>query len=101
MMTAVGLLVRPARRWPDADALVEDQAVLTHAQAAAGAARVARRLLALGVRPGDRVALALPNGWRYAVAYGGVQLAGATAVFINTRFTAPESAYVPKHHVCS
>ncbi|MBV9383140.1 MAG: AMP-binding protein [Streptosporangiaceae bacterium] len=92
--TAGGLLLRSAERWPDADALVEGQTVLTHAQAAAAAARVARRLWARGVRPGDRIALALRGGWRYAVAYGGVQLAGAVAVLVNTRFAPPEIEYV-------
>jgi acyl-CoA synthetase (AMP-forming)/AMP-acid ligase II len=89
-----GLLLRAARRWSDADALVEDDMVLSYAEAAVAARRVARRLLARGVRPGERIALALPNGWRYAVAYGGVQLAGAVAVMVNTRFTPPEIEYV-------
>ncbi|GAA4263570.1 class I adenylate-forming enzyme family protein [Dactylosporangium darangshiense] len=92
--TVGGLLVRAAQRWPDAEALVEGTTVLSHAEAAARAAAVARRLLERGVRPGDRVALALPNGWRYAAAYGGVQLAGAVAVPVNTRFTARETEYV-------
>jgi fatty-acyl-CoA synthase len=97
-MTAVstvgGLLLRSARRWPDSPALVEEQTVLTHGQAAARARTAAGRLAARGVRPGDRVALALPNGWRYAVAYYAVQLAGATAVLVNTRFAPPEIEYV-------
>jgi acyl-CoA synthetase (AMP-forming)/AMP-acid ligase II len=92
--TVGGLLLRSARRWPDSPALVEEQTVLTHGQAAARARTVAGRLAARGVRPGDRVALALPNGWRYAVAYYGVQLAGATAVLVNTRFAPPEIEYV-------
>jgi acyl-CoA synthetase (AMP-forming)/AMP-acid ligase II len=92
--TVGGLLLRSAGRWPDADALVEEETVLTHAQAAAAAARVAARLRARGVRPGDRIALALPNGWRYAVAYYGTQLAGAVAVLVNTRFAPPEIEYV-------
>jgi acyl-CoA synthetase (AMP-forming)/AMP-acid ligase II len=92
--TVGGLLLQSARRWPDADALIEDETVLTHAQAAATAGRVAQRLLARGVRPGDRIALALPNGWRYAVVYYGVQLAGAVAVLVNTRFAPPEIEYV-------
>ena len=92
--TAGGLLAQSAQRWPDADALIEGQTVLTHAQAYAAARQVARRLLDRGVRPGDRVALALPNGWRYAVAYSGVQLAGAVAVLVNTRFAPPEIEHV-------
>ena len=31
--TVSGLLLRSAQRWPDADALVEGQTVLTHRQA--------------------------------------------------------------------
>ncbi|WP_051807415.1 class I adenylate-forming enzyme family protein [Actinoplanes subtropicus] len=92
--TVGGLMLAAARRWPDRDSLVEDDTVLSHAEAAVAARRVAARLKARGVRPGDRVALALPNGWRYAVAYGGVQLAGAVAVLVNTRFAEPEIAYV-------
>jgi len=92
--TVGGLLVQAARRWPDADALIEDETVLTHAQAAAAAGRVARRLQARGVRPGDRIALALPNGWKYAVAYYGTLLTGAVAVLVNTRFAPPEIEYV-------
>ena len=92
--TVGGLLLRSAQRWPDADALVEGQTVLTHGQAWARAQTVAARLAARGVRPGDRIGLFMPNGWRYAVAYYGVQLAGAVAVLVNTRFTAPEIDYV-------
>jgi acyl-CoA synthetase (AMP-forming)/AMP-acid ligase II len=92
--TVSSLLLRSAGRWPHGDALVEGETVLTHEQAAVAAGQVARRLLARGVRPGDRIALALPNGWRYAVAYYGVQLAGAVAVLVNTRFAPPEIGYV-------
>jgi acyl-CoA synthetase (AMP-forming)/AMP-acid ligase II len=92
--TVGGLLLRSARRWPDADALVEGQTVLTHRQVAERAQAVAGRLAARGVRPGDRVALALPNGWRYGVAYSGVQLAGAIAVLVNTRFAPGEIEHV-------
>ncbi len=68
--------------------------MLTHGQARARAQTVASRLASRGVRPGDRIALALPNGWRYAVAYYGAQLAGAIAVLVNIRFTAPEIDHV-------
>ena len=92
--TAGALLLQSARRWPDGDALVEGQTTLTHRQVAERARAVGGRLAARGVKPGDRIALALPNGWRYAVAYGGVQLAGATAVLVNTRFAPSEIEYV-------
>ena len=92
--TVGGLLLRSARLWPEADSLVEGDLTLSHAQAASQALAVAQRLADRGVRPGDRVAFALTSGWRYAVAYYGALLAGATAVLLNTRFTPPEMEYV-------
>src|SRR4029079_19264814 len=56
--------------------------------------RVAGGLRASGVRPGDRVAVRLPNGADWVVAFFGAQLAGAVAVPVNTRFSETEVAYV-------
>lgn len=92
--TVGGLVMQSATRWPDGESLVEGSTVLTHALAATRARMVAHRLAARGVRPGDRIAIALPNGWRYAVAYAGVQLAGAVAVLVNIRFAPAEIAHV-------
>lgn len=58
------------------------------------AARVAGGLRDLGIGPGDRVAIRLGNGVKWCLAFWGVQLAGAIAVPVNTRFTEPEVAYV-------
>lgn len=59
-----------------------------------GAARIAGGLRAAGVRRGDRVAVRLPNGVEWVLAFLGVQLAGAAAVPVNTRFTDEEARYV-------
>jgi long-chain acyl-CoA synthetase len=58
------------------------------------AARVAGGLRAEGVRRGDRVAIPLPNGLDWVLAFWGTQLAGAVAVPINTRFKDSEARYV-------
>ena len=92
--TVGGLLLQSAQRWPNLDALVEADTVLSHRQIAERATTVAGRLAARGVRPGDRIALALPSGWRYAAVYYGVELAGAIAVLVNTRFAPAEIEYV-------
>src|SRR6476619_7657701 len=47
-----------------------------------------------GVKSGDRVAIALPNGWQYAVTYFAIQAAGAVAVLVNIRFTEGEIEHV-------
>ena len=53
----------------------------TYAELAAQAELVARRLTALGVRPGDRVVLALPNVVEYVAAVCGLFRMGAVPVF--------------------
>jgi acyl-CoA synthetase (AMP-forming)/AMP-acid ligase II len=58
------------------------------------AARVAGGLRADGVKRGDRVAIRLPNGLDWVLAFWGAQLAGAVAVPVNTRFTDSEAQYV-------
>lgn len=58
------------------------------------AARVAGGLAAQGVGRGDRVAIRLGNGNDWAYAFFGVQMLGAVAVPVNTRFSESEVEYV-------
>src|SRR3954451_13190360 len=58
------------------------------------AARVAGGLRAEGISRGDRVALRLPNGVEWVLAFFGVQLLGAVVVPVNMRFKESEVAYV-------
>jgi acyl-CoA synthetase (AMP-forming)/AMP-acid ligase II len=58
------------------------------------AARVAGGLRSEGVERGDRVAIRLPNGLDWVLAFWGAQLAGAVAVPVNTRFKEQEVQYV-------
>jgi long-chain acyl-CoA synthetase len=58
------------------------------------AARFARALHAdLGVRPGDRVAIAMRNLPEWSVAFWGAAAAGAVVVPLNAWWTGPELAY--------
>jgi long-chain acyl-CoA synthetase len=58
------------------------------------AARTAGGLRAAGIQPGDRVAIRLGNGADWCVAFWAIQMAGAVAVPVNTRFTESEVEYV-------
>jgi long-chain acyl-CoA synthetase len=58
------------------------------------AARVAGGLAQAGVKRGQRVALNMPNGIDWVLAFFGSQLLGAVVVPVNTRFTEQEVAYV-------
>ena len=57
-------------------------------------ARVAGGLQALGIKRGDRVAIRLGNGLKWCLAFFGIELAGAIAVPVNTRFSESEVEYV-------
>ncbi len=67
---------------------------LSYGQLWERSARVAGGLRASGVSRGDRVALRLPNGVDWVLAFFGVQLLGGVVVPVNTRFTEEEAAYV-------
>jgi long-chain acyl-CoA synthetase len=85
-------LTEAAQARPDEDAVFEAARVLTWRGLARRAGGVARRLTADGIGPGDRVALALPNGWRFAVALLGALGTGATVTPLNPMLSADERA---------
>jgi O-succinylbenzoic acid--CoA ligase len=85
-------LARAARAHPQAIALESAAGSLSYAELDGAATRAARRLGALGVRPGDRVALALPAGAPFAEALHGCMRLGAVAVPVDLRLTPAEQA---------
>lgn len=76
------LLTRAAADHPDSDAVVDVAAgtTLTWSGFDAAASAEASRLRAAGVRPGDRVVIALPDGTGFCVALFGAMRADAVAV---------------------
>ncbi len=75
------LLRSAARRFPSRPALIFEGKSLSYQQLEAEANRFGRFLLSLGVKPGDRVMLVLPNLPQLVIAYFGALKAGAVAVF--------------------
>ena len=65
------------RKTPDAPALVDVDGSLSYAQLDAQANRLAHRMIALGVEPGDFVALALPRSPQLVIAELAVLKSGA------------------------
>jgi len=89
--TLVAMLRASVERAGSADAVIEvDGPRLTYQQLWDGAATVAGGLRSRGVRPGDRVALRLPAGAEWCVAFLTSLFVGAAAVPLNTRLTAAE-----------
>ncbi|WP_193047215.1 (2,3-dihydroxybenzoyl)adenylate synthase [Mycolicibacterium baixiangningiae] len=74
------LLIDAAVQRPDHPAVVDVDDSLTYAELVARADTAAAALAGLGIRPGDRVLLQLPNSVRFAVAFFGLLRAGAVPV---------------------
>ncbi|MBV8160321.1 MAG: fatty acid--CoA ligase family protein [Acidimicrobiia bacterium] len=83
-----------AERFGDAEALVDAPLRFTFRQLHGAVREAARAFVALGVEPGDRVAIWAPNTWEWVVALGGLHSAGAVLVPLNTRFKGQEAAYI-------
>ncbi|WP_460061656.1 long-chain-fatty-acid--CoA ligase [Streptomyces sp. YKOK-I1] len=93
MANLAGFLVDTAERQPDRPALRLGERVVTYAELDGASARAAALLRAEGVRPGDRVALMLPNVPEFVVLYYGVLRAGAVVVPLNPLLKERETAY--------
>ena len=81
-----------ASRHGDAEVVVSGDTALTLADLARRAGEVARALIALGVEPGDRVAVWAPNTPDWVVAAYGIWDAGAIVTPLSTRFKGIEAA---------
>ncbi|MFG1424438.1 malonate--CoA ligase [Roseixanthobacter liquoris] len=70
-----------------------DGAVETYADAFALSARMANLLVALGVKPGDRVAVQVEKSWPALALYLAAVRAGAVYLPLNTAYTLAELSY--------
>jgi len=73
--------------------LLSDGRTISYGELEAGAARVAGRLVAEGVQPGDRVALQAEKSAEVIMIYLGVLKAGAVFLPLNSAYTASEVDY--------
>ncbi|RKS78751.1 2,3-dihydroxybenzoate-AMP ligase [Actinomadura pelletieri DSM 43383] len=91
------LLRAAADRTPTAVALVDGPLRLTFADLADRADAAAGRLLDLGLAPGDRIVLQLPNGWEFAVLTWACLRAGIVPVMALPAHRATELGYLAEH----
>lgn len=78
-------------------ALQAGQERWSYAELHASAAILARRLASCGLRPGDRLALLLPNGPDFVQLAHAASLLGAVLVPLNIRLAIPELAWQLQH----
>ncbi|WP_433372062.1 long-chain-fatty-acid--CoA ligase [Streptosporangium sp. CA-115845] len=105
MLNLATLLEHSAREFPDREAVVAGAVRLTYAQVDRTANQVAGALVALGVAPGDTVALSCPNVPEFPILYYGILKTGAGVMPLNMLLTEREVAYhlhdsAAKAYVC-
>ncbi len=86
-------LVRTAETHPDKAAVRLDEYALPFGALADNAARVATWLRSLGVQPGERVGIMLPNLPQFPIIYYGILWAGGVVVPMNPLFKSREIAF--------
>ena len=83
-----------AKTYGDKIALVTDDAQLSFAELEARSNQLANALVAMGIKPGDRVSLYSPNCWEWVVSYHGVLKTGAVVNPVNVMLTPEEVEFV-------
>jgi acyl-CoA synthetase (AMP-forming)/AMP-acid ligase II len=96
-LTLDALFRKQALTHGDAPFLIFPDTVASYAEVLSRARAVARGLVARGIRPGEHVAVLMPNCVDSIVIFLGAHLAGAVALPINARFKRRELAHVIAH----
>lgn len=95
--TIARVLDRALAEQPDAEAVVGRSGRLTYRELDAAADRAAGAFAALGLAPGDRVAVSLPNDLDVVVAFHGAMRCGLVWVGLNTALAAAEKVPLVAH----
>jgi long-chain acyl-CoA synthetase len=96
-MTTLSLacvLAESARRYPDKVAVVDGDTRVSYADLWAQARSYAAALIELGVRPGDAVAMVVPNVVEFPRTYYGILAAGGVVVPVHLLLTPDEDGYL-------
>ena len=86
-------LRRTVNNFPDAPAIIAGNVRMNWREYDLESRNLAAGLVALGARPGDRIAILALNSYRYAILYYAVIRIGAILVPLNTRFSPAEHVY--------
>src|ERR1700751_2932277 len=87
------MLTDASRRYGDRTAIMLDATEVSYRTLDDSTSSVARLLRDLGVQPGDRVGLMLPNVPYFAIAYYGILRAGGVVVPMNVLLKERETEY--------
>ena len=93
MLNLAVLLEDSVREVPDRVAVIFNDTKLTYAQVNGAANQVANGLKAIGIEPGDKIALSCPNLPFFPIVYYGILKAGGVVVPLNVLLKPREIAY--------
>ena len=93
-MNVAQMLERTARFFPDREALVARGKRWSYAELDRAAGCAAAGFARLGVKPGDRACLLLPNRAEFVLAYFGLLKLGAIPISLNVMLKADEIAFI-------
>jgi fatty-acyl-CoA synthase len=96
-LTATAFLHRTAYVFPDRVGVVDGTTKFTYAAFLDRCLRFAGALRAMGIKPGDRVAVLAGNSHVMLAAHYAVPFAGAVLVALNTRVTPADMGYILEH----
>jgi len=96
-LTPTAFLRRAARVYGDRVGVIDGDRRFTYAQFLQRCLKFAGALQAMGVAPGDRVAVLAGNSHAMLAAHYAVPFAGAALVALNTRITPADTAYILGH----
>ena len=85
-ISIVDLLNNSTQNFPDNTCLIYEDFEFSYSEVGYLSDRLASGLIRLGVKPGDRVGIALPNIPQFIIAYFGILKAGAIVVAINPQY---------------
>ena len=97
MNTVPELFISAVNAFSDSEAVVEDGRRVTYSELGGLVSRFSSYLTSLGIGPGDRVLILLPNSIEFVTAFFGVASVGAVSVPVSTAFKKPEIQFYIDH----
>lgn len=89
-------IIDAVRHWPDHTALMLEDRQADYRDLTEQILSTAKNLLGLGIEPGEHVGILMPNCWDYVVLTGALNMIGAGAVVLNSRYRGEDLKYVLK-----
>ena len=95
--TIGGIFDESAKKWPLKEALIYQDVRITYGELQQKVNDLAKGLIKLGVKPGDRIAIWMPNYPEWIYSNLAIAKIGTVSIPVNIRFRAREVGYILKN----